>query len=283
MGTTSSLALLACLVLAPDPVDFCFVQAAPVGQDCEGPRRRPDVTRAVVLIHGLRPHPFSDDNAHQPVLAGWEKPDSALVKALAADSDVYAIGYAQDRTIDDIAAAPVLARYINGLRLAGYTEVVLVGHSAGGLLARYYVENNEGGGATKLIQICSPNTGSSWGKLTAGVRQSQEPFLLSLTKEQRAEASARRLGKQVPPGVEMVCIVSRSFYFGDGLVSCASQWPRDLQDQGVRAIELNFSHVTVVFSKTGAKRVAELVREPQPRWNAIETAIARAKIVGKEK
>ena len=51
----------------------------------------------------------------------------------------------------------------------------LVGYSAGALIARYFVEDSPDYGVTKVIQVCAPNGGSGWGKLTAGVRQSQEP------------------------------------------------------------------------------------------------------------
>lgn len=284
MNVTSSVVLCAYLLLAPEPADFRFVQVAPAGKEAEAPKRRPDVKRAVILIHGLRPHPFSNAEAAKPDLSWWEKPDSAMVKTLAADSDVYALGYAQTRPVDEIASSAGLRKPVDSLRAAGYAEVVLVGHSAGGLIARYYVENQPlGGGVTKVIQICSPNVGSSWAKLTSGVRQSQEAFLTSLTKEGRRTAQSDRGEKSIPANVEMACVVSNYFGSGDGMVRSDSQWPADLQKQGVPAVVANALHPTAPLSKSVAKVVGDLVRGPLPRWSDDEVKAVRAKIIGKEK
>lgn len=285
MGITSSLAACVFLLVAPESTPFNFCQAAPLGQPGDPIQRRTPITRAVVLIHGLQPHPFSNTGPTKPTFSGWERHDSALVKALADDSDVFAVGYAQTRPVDEIAESPALCGLIDALREAGYSEVVLVGHSAGGLIARYYVENRRhGGGVTKVIQMCCPNDGSSWAKLTPGVRASQERFLASLTRTGRQDAAKARVGRVVPANVEMVCIVGTFVAAGDGIVRADSQWPPDLQAQGVRAVAVGSSHHTAPFSKSVAKVVAELVREPQPRWDAAETAAARAKLLGtKEK
>jgi triacylglycerol esterase/lipase EstA (alpha/beta hydrolase family) len=212
--------ILALALLAPEPpvVETRFVQVAPPTAAEVVPRRSPGQSRAVVLMHGLRPHPFSDASALHPELSSWEEPTSAVVKALSRDADVFALGYAQHRPVDDVARAPALGRYVAGLRQTGYTDVVLIGYSAGALVARYFVEDAGGGGVTKVIQVCPPNGGTSWGKLTAGVRQSQEPFLVSLTKESRQAAQRERAGKAIPPDVEFVCVVGALGPAGDGLV-----------------------------------------------------------------
>jgi triacylglycerol esterase/lipase EstA (alpha/beta hydrolase family) len=280
LGTT----LLAFALLAPPEkaVETRFVQVAPPAKPGEAPRRSPGQARAVVLLHGFRPHPFNDANALHPELSSWEEPSSAVVKALGRESDVYALGYAQHRPVDEVARAPALGRYVAGLRAAGYTDVVLIGHSAGALVGRYYVEDSGGGGVTKVIQVCPPNGGTSWGKLTAGVRQSQEPFLASLTKEARQAAQRERAGKLIPAGVEFVCVVGAFGRAGDGLVRYDCQWTRDLQVQGIPAVLLHTPHVTAMRSKSAAQRLADLVREPQPRWTAAQVEAARAKIIGKE-
>ena len=67
-----------------------------------------------------------------------KKPSSPLVKTLTADADVYSLAYGQNASVDDVARVRSLGQHITGLRAAGYSEVVLVGYSAGALLARYY-------------------------------------------------------------------------------------------------------------------------------------------------
>src|SRR5205085_3128590 len=138
--------------------------------------------------------------------------------------------------------------------------------SAGSLVARYYVENLGGEcGVSKVIQVCPPNGGTAWGKFTAGVRHSQEPFLASLTKESRQAVMRERTDRPIPANVEFVCVASAFFRQGDGLVRCDCQWTKDLQRQGVPVVLLNIPHVTAMRSKPVAQRLAELVREPQPR------------------
>ncbi len=277
--------LLPLLLLAPEPsVQFKFVQAAPPVKAADAPRRSPERTRAVVLLHGFRPHPISDASATHAELSGWEEPNSALVKALSRDSDVYSLGYSQNLPVDEVARAPALREHVRALRAAGYGEVCLIGYSAGALVARYYVENlGRDCGVTKVIQVCPPNGGTAWAKLTAGVRHSQEPFLTSLTKEARQAVMRERTERVIPPEVEFVCVASAFFRVGDGLVRCDCQWTRDLQRQGVPVVLLNIPHVTAMRSKPVAQRLAELAREPQPRWTPSRVEAARAKFPGRDR
>ncbi len=235
------------------------------------------------MIHGLHPHPISDANALHADLSSWEEPNSAMVKALGKDADVFAFGYAQHRPIEEVARAPALRQHVARLRQAGYTEVVLVGYSAGALIARFFVEDEPACGVTKVIQVCAPNGGSAWGKLTAGVRSSQEPFLVSLTKEWRQAEMRDRADKRIPPNVEFVCVVGTFGLTGDGMVRADCQWTRDLQQQGIPAVLLHTSHVTAMRSKAVVTKLAELIREPQPRWSAAQVEAARAKVLGREK
>jgi pimeloyl-ACP methyl ester carboxylesterase len=277
--TASHTALLALILLAPEPpVETRFVQVAPP-QSSAGPRRTPSVTRAVILVHGLRPHPLSDANVWEPDLSWWEEPGSPLVKALAADADVYALGYAQNVPVDEVARAAGLGGHVAGLRAAGYTDVVLVGYSAGALVARYYVENTGGGGVTKVIQVCPPNGGSGWTKLAGGVRKSQEAFVRSLSKEARQAAMRARTDVAVPTGVEFVCVLGSFGRGGDGLVRYDCQWPPDLQRQGIPAVVRPVGHLTAMWSKQVAQTVADLARAPQPRWTPAQVEAARAKIL----
>ncbi|HEX4588593.1 MAG TPA: hypothetical protein VH120_01610 [Gemmataceae bacterium] len=280
--TPSPALTLAFLLLAqPAAVETKFVQVAPaVKAGREMPQRTPGQPRAVVLLHGLRLHPINDANAWHAELAGWESPTSPLVKALGKDADVFAFGYAQHEPVEEVARAPALRENIAALKRAGYAEVVLVGYSAGALIARYFVEDSPDCGVTKVIQVCAPNGGSSWGKLTAGVRQSQEPFLLSLSKESRRAAMRDRADKVIPPNVEFVCVVGTIGKAGDGLVRSDCQWTRDLQLQGVPAVVLHTQHVGAMKTKGAARVLADLIREPQPRWTVAQVEAARTKILG---
>jgi pimeloyl-ACP methyl ester carboxylesterase len=276
--------LLAVILLAQAPaVETKLVQVAPVPPATAGvPSRSLGQRRAVVLLHGFQPHPISNSNPLHAELSGWEEPGSALVKALGKDADVFAFGYAQHRPVEEVARDPALRRHIAELRRAGYAEVVLVGYSAGALVARYAVEDCPDCGVTKVIQVCAPNGGSGWGKLTAGVRQSQEPFLLSLTKESRQAAMRDRSEKRIPPGVEFVCVVGAFGRVGDGLVRADCQWTKDLQEQGIPAVLLHTPHVGAMRSKAVAATVAGLIREPQPRWSSAQVEAARVKVLGKD-
>jgi pimeloyl-ACP methyl ester carboxylesterase len=262
-------------------IETKFVQVAPAVK-VAGLVRSAGQFRAVVLLHGFRPHPISGTNAMRAEFSGWEEPSSPLVKKLGRDADVFAFGYAQHLPVEEVSRAPALGRHVAALREAGYTDVVLIGYSAGALLARYFVEDHPAGGVTKVIQVCAPNGGTNWGKVTAGVRQSQEPFLLSLSKEARRAAMRDRAEKRLPPGVEFVCVVGAFGRAGDGLVRFDCQWTRDLQQQGVPAVLLHTWHVAAMRSKAVTAKLAELVREPQPRWTAAQVEAARLKILGRE-
>ena len=242
------------------------------------PRRTSRTARAVVLIHGLRPHPLSETNVWEPELSGWEEPSSPLVKTLTADADVYSLAYGQNASVDDVARVRSLGQHIAELRAAGYAEVVLVGYSAGALIARYYVENTGGGGVTKVIQVCPPNGGSGWSKLAGGVRKSQEAFVKSLSKDARQAAIRARAELPVPADIEFVCLVGSFGRSGDGLVRYDSQWPLELQRQGIPAVMLSVPHLTAMHSKLVAQTLADLVRKPQPRWSPGQVEAARSRI-----
>src|SRR5207248_9031421 len=53
--------------------------------------RPPGQARAVVLLHGLHPHPFSSERVRQPLFATWQVSDSPLVRRLASHADVFAL------------------------------------------------------------------------------------------------------------------------------------------------------------------------------------------------
>jgi triacylglycerol esterase/lipase EstA (alpha/beta hydrolase family) len=282
MGS-SALLLLSVLFTAVTPVETRFEQLAPpplTSAEKGTPRRRPDMHRAVVLLHGLRPQPVSADAAARAQPSTWEKPQGSIVKALSPDADVYAFHYAQTVTLDDVAQLPALARATRSLRDAGYDEVTLVGYSAGGVIARYFVEDVPNSGVTKVVQVCAPNAGSDWTVLSHGVRAAQVPFVRSLTKDVRSATAKSRADKTIPPQIEFVCVVAAMTWIGDGVVHRDSQWTPDLQAQGVPAEVVFVPHVGAMYSTHMADRVAALVKSPQPRWSHERVVAARPKILG---
>ncbi len=250
-----------CLLFVAEPhVATEFVQLAPKPNPAllnMWSRQHP---RAVVLIHGLLFRPLSETPAKSAVLHSWQRSDSLLVKTLAKESDVFALAYSQNTPIDEVAASPALPGYIARLRMMGYREIVLLGHSAGGILARQLVEDQPQVGITKVIQISTPNGGSSLAKATAVVRKGQEPFMESLTKEARQKQLRVRAAKRVPDNMEFVCIVTAGGTGSDGFVGAASQWTEDLQQQHIPAIVLPASHHLVLRTKHNTEQIARAIR-----------------------
>lgn len=270
-------------LIAPAQVDTRFEQLAPPPAAVRAefaPVRRPDMRRAVVLLHGLRPHPVSAEAAARAEPSYWEKPQGPIVQALAPDADVYAFHYAQTIPLDDVARLPALAQSVRTLRAAGYEQVILVGYSVGGVIARQFVEDTVRSGVTKVVQVCPPNAGSDWTLLSPGVRAVQAPFIRSLTKEERRAAARTRADKTIPESIEFVCIVAAMNWIGDGVVRRDSQWPADLQAQGIPAEIVYVPHVGAMYSTRVAQRIAEVVATPQPRWSPERVIAARAKVLG---
>jgi pimeloyl-ACP methyl ester carboxylesterase len=272
------LSILCLLFAAPSTIETSFVQVVPAKQKghLENP---PGKMRAVVLIHGLLIHPFSKTNVSRAHLHGWQKPDCLLVKRLAREADVFAFSYAQTVTADEIANCSVLAKHVQQLQMDGYHEIVLVGHSAGGVIARQFVEDHPDCGVTKVIQVCAPNIGSGWAKLQT-VRANQIDFLDSLTKPARRRSLFQRADKEIPPRIDFACIVGTGTVVGDGMVSNRSQYPPDLQKQGIPAYPCHSTHWMVLRSKKGVELVARLVREPQPRWDEKQVESVRRQLPG---
>jgi pimeloyl-ACP methyl ester carboxylesterase len=231
-----------------------------------------------VLIHGFHVHPFRNDEAAKATYSGWQLPGSALVEVLGRYADVFAFAYSQNVPIDEIAGVPLLANSIRQLRLMGYTDVVLIGHSAGGLVVRQFVEDYPDAGVTKAIQVCAPNLGAGMAHLEPGARKNQRPFLHSLTKEGRAASLKIRTGKRIPLHLSFVSVVGDGAGLGDGVVSRESQWPADLRAQGIPVYHWRTTHFTVMRSQTEIKRLADLVRDPQPRWTPVQVALMKKEL-----
>lgn len=273
------MALCALLITAPPPVDTRFARVAPTAREEEALVRTPGRERAVILIHGLRIHPISKLGVVRPAFSDWQKEGSPLVKELGQDSDVYAFAYAQTTTADEIAEAPDLGESVQQVRQLGYREIVLVGYSAGGLIARQFIEDNPDAGVTKVVQVCTPNGGSGWASLPSLCKRQAE-FLHSLTKQTRKRALGARADRLLPPQIEFVCVVGTGTFAGDGLVSTRSQWTTELQQQGVPAVTVSATHWHILHSKKGVDLIASLVRESQPRWDAAHVATARHRLFG---
>jgi triacylglycerol esterase/lipase EstA (alpha/beta hydrolase family) len=272
----------ALLMVAPPPVAAAFVQVAPVVIDgAHLFQRTPERFRAVVLVHGLRPHPFKESYVPQADRSVWEEPSSPLVRRLGQESDVFAFSYGQNVPVGDVSGTPELAAGVGQLRALGYEQIVLVGYSAGAIISREFVEDEpDAGGVTKVIQVCPPNGGSAWAGFSAAVRKSQGVFVQSLAKEARQAALAAREGRVIPPAVEFVCLVGSLGAVGDGLVRRDCQWTPDLQQQGVPAVLVRVAHPGAMLTTRVVNQIAELVREPQPRWSPAQVEVARKKILG---
>jgi pimeloyl-ACP methyl ester carboxylesterase len=277
--STAVLVLCALVVATPVPVDTRFTQVAPAAREVAAFSRSPGCSRAVVLIHGLRMHPISKLGIVHAAFSDWQKAESALVQQLARDCDVFAFAYAQTVAADDVAEAPDLSDSVRRVQMLGYREVILVGYSAGGVIARQFVEDNPDSPVTKVVQVCAPNGGSGWASLPALCKQQAE-FLRSLTKQTRMRALGARAERMLPPRVEFVCIVGTGTGVGDGLVSKRSQWTEELQAQGVPAVPVSDTHWHVLHGKKGVELIAALVREPQPRWDAARVTAKRREILG---
>jgi pimeloyl-ACP methyl ester carboxylesterase len=268
-----------CLLFASTPaIETQFVQVAPASSPAPW-WYAPGKMRAVILIHGLLVHPFSKTNVGRAELHSWQKPDCVLVKRLAQEADVFAFAYAQTVSADEIAECPDLEKTVRKLRQKGYREIVLIGHSAGGVIARQFVEDHPDCGVTKVIQVCAPNAGSGWAKWQT-VRANQIDFLDSLTKLARRRSLSNRVGKEIPDHIEFACIVGTGSVVGDGVVSNRSQYPADLQKQGIPAYPFNSSHWLVLRTHKGAELVARLVRETQPRWDEKKVQAVRRQLPG---
>lgn len=275
---------LALLCAAPAPVaelPTAFWQVAPdAGGKLWAPPAAPGTQkRAVVLIPGLSLHPLRPARAMVADRRPWQEPNSELVKALAPDADVFAFGYAQTVRVEDVAAAPGLRDAVARLRKGGYTEIVLIGHSAGGVIARLFAESNPDAGTTKVIAVAAPFAGAEAAALRIGYPKVQAAFVRSLAPDARTAPTANKpLGKDVGFAC-VVCKLKR--VESDGVVTAKSQWPDDLQRAGVPAVLAPVSHFDVMLDAPTSKAIAGLVREQVARWEQPEVDRARKVLFGK--
>ena len=255
----------------PVVIETIFERVAPA----DAATRTRSGTRAVVLIHGLRAHPFSARNTRTAFLHDWQRADSTMVAELAPHADVYSFAYGQNGSISDVARSPGFASSIAALSDAGYTEVVLLGHSSGAVISREFVEEFPDAGVTKVVQVSPPNAGSYLIHVTPDFHGTQNAFLSSILPDGRVTPADRK----IPDAVEMVVVIGDGFGIGDLAVRDEFQWPPDLQAQGIPALQLRTTHFTAMRSRRIVRQLVKLVTEPQPRWTKEQVDAARQDMV----
>lgn len=235
--------------------------------------------RAVILLHGLD---LRDDgtSAATPRFVDWQGSTSPLVKSLSRNADVFSIAYAQNTAVEEIASFPELRESVGKVKQLGYKEVVLLGHSAGGLLARHFVEEHPRAGVTRVIQVAAPNGGTklaSWAVRLLQVPTDQAVFVASLSPAHRA-AVVRNRDKQIPASIDFVTVVTctSSKNKGDGAVNRQCQWPADLQSQGIPCVYVEGSHLEVLGNEECLDVYCKLITEAQPRWGHTQVQQALA-------
>ncbi len=266
---------LLCLCISTDPgeVQTKFVQVHPSRRAQAELRRTPGQQRAVVLIPGLS-LAREEDTVAEPGMQIWQYPGSPVIQALAGQADVFSFAYGQNVPVDRIAELPALRERILSLKKLGYGDIVLLGHSAGGIIARQFAEDHPDAGVTRVVQVCTPNGGSVWAELPV-CAPSQRPFLASLTVKAREKALKDRVRKNVPKTVQWVCVMGTGAGRGDVAVSSRCQWTPDLQQQGVPVIHLRSLHFLVMNSRDCAACLADAACRNRPRWSEAEVLTAR--------
>jgi pimeloyl-ACP methyl ester carboxylesterase len=260
----------------PFQVEYTFARVAPAN-DKRGRSR--GQARAIILIHGLNLFAKNEERYSGIPLRSWQEPGSALVRRLADDADVYSLAYAQSAAVEKIHAGVNLLGHVRELKKLGYKEIILVGHSAGGLIARHFVEDHPDAGVTRVVQVCAPNTGTILARLNLG-REATQAFIASMSRTSRLAVLKKREKVRIPKGVQFACIVVSYRLGGDGVVSCSSQWSEDLQSQNVPAYVIKAAHWDAVKSVDAAKAVSRIVIESHPRWSDEEVKRAKKKILG---
>ena len=149
---------LVLLVPAPASAGTPVLDPDPPGANdwsCRPTAQRP---APVVLVHGT----FGDRSY------GWERLSSALTDAGWC---VWSLEYGQQGTQDIRRSAVELRAYVRRvLRATGAGKASLVGHSQGGLLARYYVARLGGGRVVDdVVSIAGTHHGSTFPLLASGL------------------------------------------------------------------------------------------------------------------
>jgi pimeloyl-ACP methyl ester carboxylesterase len=252
----------------PETPETRFVQVFPEQKDRGRFARSQGQKRAVVLLHGYRLC-FKKISVPRAILRDWEEKGSPLVNALGQHADVFAFAYGQTVPVEAIDRLAGLREGIARVKKLGYSRIVLVGHSAGGLVARCFVEDYPEAGVTKVVQVCAPNGGSYYADLKF-VPKNHKLFVKSLSKASREKCLLAREGKKIPAKIQFVCIVTAE----DMVVPCKCQWTLDLQKQGVPVLKFVTGHRQVMRKTASAKKIAEVICANYPRWQPGQVAEA---------
>jgi pimeloyl-ACP methyl ester carboxylesterase len=242
---------------------------------------KPTKTRAIVLIHGLLPRPIRPELAHTPDPHSWQNRTGDLVKTLAEDFDVFGVSYAQTLPADLVPVSQKFRESIAVLNKLGYKDIVLVGHSAGGIIARHFVEMFPDAGVTKLITIATPHLGSGWTNVPSRLwPKSQVPFIESLSEGYRTVAT--RNAPPLPKNLEVLSIVCKLPRIdSDTMVGVKSQWPTDFQQQGISAIVVRCNHFEAMKNTEVTKAIQTAARDRIVRWKPEDVEKARGLLFGK--
>jgi hypothetical protein len=261
-----SLTAILVVLSAPAELPTELRQVAPERKATETAKPR-SKDRAVLLIPGLKIHPFRPGNAMRPEIRDYQQPSSELVRTLGKDSDVFAFGYAQTMSLDEVARSPGLLAAVAEMKKAGYTEIVLVGHSAGGVIARVFAEAHPDSGITKVITVAAPHAGSEIAKMKVGYPKVQAPFVESLSPEARTRAGFGKIHDKL----QMACIVCKLKPIdADGLVGIRSQWPEECRKAGVPAMLVKVDHWHAMLNPASIAVIADLTTQKLVRWTAEE-------------
>ncbi len=275
-------AIPALVVLLTAPVvhiPTAYWQITPEYREFGLPQRSKD--RAVILIHGLIPRPVQVKKAAIPEPHSWQKPDSVMVKLLTPDFDIYGFSYAQTLPVDFVCHSCGLRSAVRQVKAAGYKEVVLVAHSAGGVVAYQFAERYPDSGVTRVVVVAAPLHGTGLAKLpTVGLASTQLPFIRSLSPGCRKE-QCEKCGRPIPESIEICCVVCKLPRLAtDTIVPTESQWPDLAQRQGIPAVLMEINHFDAVRSARGAEKVAELAKGKLTRWTPDEVEQARKALFG---
>lgn len=249
----------------------------------DGEMKAPKVTKtkAVLCIPGLYPHPLRPEKATLPEMHPWFEPKAPLLAALAGEFDVYAFGYAQTVPIDLVADCNGLRNAVERLRKAGYAEIVLVGHSAGGLVAHHFAERNPKSGVTKVIPVSAPYTGSDLADITLPLPRTQVSYIKSLAPQPRKDAIAAI--KAFPKDIEICCVLCKvSRLPNDIMVGLDSQWPEEVRKQGIPATLVAVNHFEAIKAPQGVTMVADLAKAKLVRWEQADITKAKEIIFSKQ-
>ena len=283
--TALAMALVLRLAVTPFvdlPTEFWGIAPEVKADSFPGIKRKKD--KAVVLVHGLLPRPIHPLKAEKPEAHSWQLSTGSLVKAVSEDFDVFGFSYAQTVTADSVVLSKGLRDGIQSLKDAGYKEIALVGHSAGALIVRRFVEVFPDSGVTKIVTIGSPFLGSNWAKVpTFVLPKNQLPFIRSLQPEFREGLTKDRSGP-IPESLEfgtVICKLPR--LDNDTIVGIRSQWPEDLQKQGISAVLAEVNHFEAMTNESCTNEVAKLLKNKIRRWSPEEVAKAQKVLFGEEK